>query len=263
MRITFLGTGTSSGIPVVGCDCKTCCSEDPRDRRWRPSVLIQLGDGTSVLVDTSPDLRAQALKFDIRRIDAVLFTHSHADHVFGLDELRRYNYLQGEAIPCYGDRRTVTDIRQMFAYIFKPPEQTGSHLPQIVTFPLEGSFSLGHQTFVPVPVQHGQRKILGFRVGRFAYLTDCNGIPDASWGLLKDLDLLVIDALRPQSHPTHFSVDEAVDAARRIGAARTYFTHMCHDLSHAATSTQLPDKMELAYDGLGLNVLDDSSNSKA
>ena len=257
VRITLLGTGTSSGIPAIGCNCPTCRSEDPRDQRWRPSIFIELADGTGVLVDAATDLRAQALKFGIRRIDAIVFTHSHADHMLGLDEVRRYNHMQRAAIPCYGDARTIADVRRMFAYIFDPPDQLGGGIPQLVTFLLAGAFSLGRTTFVPVPIYHGKRPIFGFRVGRFAYLTDCSEIPEASWPLLDGVDTLVIDALRPRPHPTHFSVDEAIDAAQRIGASRAYFTHMCHDLPHATTCEQLPDGVELAYDGLVLDVQDD------
>ncbi len=184
MRITFLGTGTSTGVPAIGCDCAVCRSDDPRDQRWRPSIFIELADGTSVLVDAATDLRAQALRFGVRRIDAILFTHSHADHVLGLDEVRRYNHLQRATIPCYGDARTIADVRRMFAYVFEPTDQPGGGLPQLATFTLAGAFSLGHATFVPVPVWHGKRSILGFRVGAFAYLTDCSAIPDASWPLL-------------------------------------------------------------------------------
>ncbi len=254
MRITFLGTGTSTGVPAIGCDCAVCRSDDPRDRRWRPSIFIELANGTSVLVDAATDLRAQALRFGVRRIDAILFTHSHADHVLGLDEVRRYNHLQRATIPCYGDARTIVDVRRMFAYVFEPADQPGGGLPQLATFTLAGSFSLGHATFVPVPVWHGKRSILGFRVGAFAYLTDCNAIPDASWPLLEGVDVLVIDALRRRPHSTHFSLDQAVDAASRIGPSRTYFTHMCHDLPHAATCESLPAHMQLAYDGLRLDL---------
>ncbi|MAM84061.1 MAG: MBL fold metallo-hydrolase [Acidobacteria bacterium] len=254
MRITFLGTGTSSGVPAIGCDCTTCRSDDPRDQRWRPSIYIELDDGMSVLIDTTTDLRAQALRFGVGRVDAILFTHSHADHVLGLDEVRRYNYLQRATIPCYGDARTMADVRRMFAYVFEPTLEVGGGLPQLATFTIGGPFCLGHATFVPVPLLHGKRSILGFRVGAFAYLTDCNAIPDASWALLDGVDLLVIDALRLRPHTTHFSLDEAVATAGRIGSSRVYFTHMCHDLPHAATCTSLPAHMQLAYDGLRLDL---------
>lgn len=235
---------------MIACDCSTCRSNDPRDRRLRTSVLVQLDDGASVLVDAGPDLRAQALAHDIRRVDAVLFTHGHADHVLGLDETRRWTALQRAPLPCYGDAETIAALRQTFSYIFSPPPDHGGSLPALATFVLGGAFCLGPQEIVPVPVYHGRRPILGFRIGGFAYLTDCSRIPDESWPLLDGLDLLVLDALRERPHPTHFSLSEAVAAAERIGPRRTCFTHLCHDLPHASTSARLPRGMELAYDGL-------------
>jgi len=235
---------------MIGCDCATCHSSDPRDRRLRPSIFIDSDDGVALLVDAGPDLREQALTHRIRRMDAILFTHGHADHILGLDEVRRFNLLQRRRMACYGDARTIADIRQSFAYAFDPATQRGGGIPQVDTFVIEGPFCIGRQEIVPVPIFHGQRAILGLRLDRFAYLTDCSRIPDESWPLLAGLDVLVIDALRDHPHPTHFTLSEAIDASRRIGATRTYFTHMCHDLPHEATSARLPTGMELAYDGL-------------
>jgi len=235
---------------MIGCDCATCHSSDPRDRRLRPSIFIDADDGVALLVDAGPDLREQALTHRIRRMDAILFTHGHADHILGLDEVRRFNLLQRRRMACYGDARTIADIRQSFAYAFDPATQRGGGIPQVDTFVIEGPFCIGRQEIVPVPIFHGQRAILGLRLDRFAYLTDCSRIPDESWPLLEGLDVLVIDALRDHPHPTHFTLSEAIDASRRIGATRTYFTHMCHDLPHEATSARLPTGMELAYDGL-------------
>jgi phosphoribosyl 1,2-cyclic phosphate phosphodiesterase len=239
---------------MIGCDCATCRSDDPRDRRLRPSIFIER-DGTSVLVDAGPDLRAQALTHRIRRIDAIVFTHGHADHILGLDDVRRFNHLQQRTMPCYGDARTIADIRQTFAYAFDPRTQKGGGLPQVATFEIAGAFCLGALEIVPVPIFHGRRPILGLRAGRFAYLTDCSAIPEESFALLGGLDVLVIDALRERPHPTHFTLAEAIDASRRIGARRTFFTHMCHDLPHAATSARLPAGMALAYDGLVVDCL--------
>ncbi len=250
MRITFLGTGTSHGVPMIGCRCGTCQSDDPRDQRWRPSILVEPGDGAAILVDASSDLRAQALRFGVARVDAILFTHSHADHVLGLDEVRRFNVLQGAAIPCYGDRRTLADVRRMFAYIFDPPDSPGGGIPRLVTFRVAGPFSLGDLTVVPVPIFHGPRAILGYRMGGVAYLTDCSRVPETSWPLLDGVEVLVVGALRDRPHPTHFTVAEAVEVAERAAARQTYFTHMCHDLPHAATCARLPRSVELAYDGL-------------
>ena len=257
MQITFLGTGTSMGVPMIGCRCEVCCSSDPRDKRWRPSIALRLDSGRSILVDTSADLRAQALAFDLDRVDAVLYTHSHADHVLGLDELRRFNTLQKSAVPLYGDARTLEDLRRIFSYAFGRAEHGHEYVPKLAPFTLDGPFSLEGVEVTPVPIVHGAREITGYRIGRFAYLTDCSAIPDRSWALLEDLDLVVLGALRERPHPSHFSLSEAVSAATRIGASRTLFTHMCHDLGHAATCARLPAGMQLAYDGLTLEVAND------
>jgi phosphoribosyl 1,2-cyclic phosphate phosphodiesterase len=241
---------------MIGCDCATCRSGDPRDRRLRPSIFIETDDGLRVLVDAGPDLRAQALTHDIRRVDAIVFTHGHADHILGLDEVRRYNALQKSGMPCYGDAATVADVRSVFAYIFDPTTPKGGGIPHVEMFTILGPFCIGRQEFLPVPIRHGSRPILGLRLGGFAYLTDCSGIPEESWALLQDLDVLVIDALRDRPHPTHFTLREAITATERIGPRRAYFTHMCHDLGHAATCARLPSGMELAYDGLKLRVGD-------
>jgi len=254
VKVRFLGTGTSHGVPMIGCRCQVCRSPDPRDARLRPSIVAQLAEGCHVLVDTSTDLRQQALRYGVERVDAILFTHSHADHILGLDETRRYNVLMGGALPIYGDRRTIDDLRRSFSYVFEAPDEIGGGVPRLVPFVVAGPFCLGPAEVVPVPIRHGPRTILGYRVGGFAYLTDCNGIPDTSWALLEDLDTVVIGALRHRPHPTHFTVAEAVEAAGRIGARRTLLTHICHDLGHVATSEALPRGVELAYDGLEVEV---------
>jgi phosphoribosyl 1,2-cyclic phosphate phosphodiesterase len=208
----------------------------------------------SILVDTSTDLRAQALAHDLRRVDAILFTHSHADHVLGLDETRRYNAMQQAPIGCYGSADTLADIRGMFSYIFRPPRQPGGGIPQLTLFPLAGPFTMGGMEIVPVPIWHGRMPILGYRMGAFAYLTDCSRIPDESWPLLDGVRVLVVGALRDRPHPTHFCVSEALDVVARLKPERAYFTHVCHDLPHAATCARLPDGVQLAYDGLVLEV---------
>jgi phosphoribosyl 1,2-cyclic phosphate phosphodiesterase len=255
VRVTFLGTGTSHGVPAIGCRCETCSSADPRDRRWRPSILLTTGDGASILVDASPDLRAQALEFGVLRVDALLLTHAHADHILGFDELRQFNRLQRSRIPCYGDRPTVEAVRRTFAYAFDPATPPAGGIPRVDMYTLAGGpFSLCRHEITPVPLLHGTRPILGFRTGRFAYLTDCSAIPDASWPLLEGLEVVVLDALRDEPHPTHLTVAEAVDVARRLGAARTLFTHMSHTLRHEPTSARLPRGIELAYDGLTIDL---------
>jgi phosphoribosyl 1,2-cyclic phosphate phosphodiesterase len=250
LKVTFLGTGTSHGVPMIGCDCAVCRSDDPRDRRWRPSIVVETDNGDSLLVDAGPDLRTQALAFGLRRVDAVLFTHGHADHILGLDEIRRFNSLQRRPMACFGDAATLLDIRRTFGYVFDPGTPRGGGLPQLELFTIAGPFCAGGTEVIPVPLMHGTRPVLGFRMGRFAYLTDCSIIPEASWPLLDGLDVVVLDALRERPHPTHFSLSEAIAAAGRIGAPRVYFTHMCHDLGHAETSARLPPGMQLAYDGL-------------
>ncbi len=239
---------------MIGCRCATCRSEDPRDRRWRPSIAVTFPSGACVLVDTAIDLRAQALAFGLTRVDAILFTHSHADHILGLDEVRRFNALQAGAIPCYGDRDTLDEIRRTFRYVFDPETPPGGGVPRLELHAVDGPWMLFGARVVPVPIWHGARQILGFRVGRFAYLTDCSGVPDASWPLLDELDVLVLDALRDRPHPTHLTLSDAVAVARRVGARRTLFTHICHDLPHEATCARLPEGMALAHDGLELEV---------
>ena len=266
MRITVLGSGTSHGVPSIGCDCAVCRSSDPRDKRTRPSILIEVEGGPdstvarevrSILVDTSTDLRAQALAHGVRRVDAILFTHTHADHIFGLDDVRRYNQMQRGAIACFADAHAVGELRRIFSYVFQPTLQKGGGLPQLSLFQIAGTFALGGVDVVPVPLLHGRLPVLGFRIGTFAYLTDCNQIPEASWPLLTDdggVKTIIIDALRHRPHSTHFSVTEALDVVERLGAERAYFTHICHDLPHADTCARLPAGVELAYDGLVLTV---------
>jgi phosphoribosyl 1,2-cyclic phosphate phosphodiesterase len=239
---------------MIGCDCRVCRSNDPRDRRLRPSIFIETARGGALLVDAGPDLRAQALAHDIRRVDAILFTHGHADHVLGLDEVRRFNAMQGSVMPCYADEMTISEIQAMFRYVFDPATPGGGGVPRIALQHIDGPFRVGQEEVLPVPLLHGKRPILGFRIGGFAYLTDCSRIPDDSWRLLGGLDVLVLDALRDRPHPTHFSLDEAVEAARRIAPGRAFFTHMCHDLAHAATNARLPGSMALAYDGLVVEI---------
>ena len=252
--VLVLGTGTSHGVPMIGCECDTCRSTDARDRRSRASIYIQIKGGPSVLVDTTPDLRMQALAHRLNRVDAIVYTHSHADHIMGLDDVRRFNVLQKSAIPCYGDERTLSDLRRIYAYIFDADTPSGGGIPQVTTARVMGEFCLGPATFVPVPLMHGTRTILGYRIGSFAYLTDCSAIPDASWPLLAGVRTLILDALRERPHPTHLSLNQALEVVDRINPERALFTHMCHDLPHAATCARLPAGVELAYDGLTFEI---------
>ena len=259
MRITFLGTGTSHGVPMIGCDCATCRSSDPRDRRLRPSIYVESAagpGGTKVLVDAGPDLREQALRHDIRQVDAILFTHGHADHILGLDDVRRFNSLMKRPMPCHGDAHTLDDIRKTFHYVFDPATPKGGGLPALDLTLVAGPLRVGGLDVQPVPLWHGSRAILGFRFGRFAYLTDCNRLAGEAWPLLEGLDVLVIDALREQPHPTHFSLGQAIETAERIAPRQTLFTHMCHHLPHEPTNARLPAGMSLAYDGLVLDLAD-------
>ncbi len=251
MNIIFLGTGTSTGVPMVGCTCAVCTSTDPKNYRTRPSLLVQ-HNGRNILIDASIDLRIQALRHKLMDIDAVLCTHVHADHVFGMDDLRPFNMIHKKDIPYYATARDCEELKDVFHHVFEPPVQVGGGLPRIALNIItpDVPFELLGLSITPVPIMHGVLPIIGFRIGRMAYLTDCSMIPEASFDMLHDLDLLVLDALRDTKHPTHFSLDEAVEAAQRISAKRTYFTHIAHNLEHVATNKKLPAGMELAYDGL-------------
>ena len=259
MRVTFLGTGTSTGVPVPTCDCRVCRSDDPKDKRLRPSVRIEW-PGVSLLIDTATDLREQALRHEIQRIDAVLYTHAHADHILGLDELRLYNWLQRGAIPVYGSPATIEALRKTFWYVFdgQPVESTK---PAIETHTIDGPFTLHGRRIVPVPLFHGSMPILGFRIGRMAYLTDVSRIPEGSYSMLGGLDLLVLNALRERAHPTHLTIDQATAEAERIGARRTVLTHLSHEVHHATHSARLPRGVDLTYDGLCLDVAENVAGS--
>jgi phosphoribosyl 1,2-cyclic phosphate phosphodiesterase len=252
VEVTFLGTGTSTGVPVPTCRCAVCLSSDPRDHRLRPSILLAW-DAVKVLVDTATDLRQQALRHGLMSLDAVLYTHAHADHVFGLDDLRMYNWRRGGAIPIYGSASTLASIRRTFWYVFEDVEAGGGK-PALDLHPIASPFELLGRTIVPVPLQHGRLPILGYRSGGFAYLTDVSEIPDASYPLLRDLEVLVLSALRLRPHPTHMHLARALETAARIGAARTLLTHIAHEIAHADVSRTLPAGVALAYDGLSVET---------
>lgn len=253
LTITVLGSGTSVGVPTIGCDCKVCRSEDPRDQRLRPSVLIGYG-GRNVLIDSGPDFRQQALRSGIRRVDAILFTHPHADHIMGLDDVRPFNFHQKDPIPIYGSAPTIAHIQNAFRYVFETTP-TQSSIPKIVPHHLNGNaLPLFGLDFIPVPLKHGNGDCLGYRFGKAAYLTDHSEIPESSLLLLEDLDVLFLDALRYKPHPTHSTVERSLAYVERLKPKRAFFTHICHDLGHERTESLLPSHVRLAYDGLLIQV---------
>ena len=247
-RITMLGSGTSAGVPVIGCRCAVCTSTEPKNRRMRPGILFESPAG-NILIDSSPDFREQALRFAIARVDAVLYTHSHADHVFGLDDLRIYNFLQRAPIPCFGSAETMARMRQIFAYVFEESQEGGGK-PKLALHAVEEPFDLLGERVVPVPVEHGEMAVFGYRIGNFACVTDVSAISRTSLALLNGLDLLVLSALRYRPHPTHFHFAQAIEMAREIGARRTLFTHIAHDVNHERPEIVIPPGMEIGYDGL-------------
>ncbi|MGH9458360.1 MAG: MBL fold metallo-hydrolase [Thermoanaerobaculia bacterium] len=252
MRVTFLGTGTSTGVPVVGCRCAICTSDDPRNQRLRQSAKIEM-EGRVFLIDTTPDLRTQLLRYPIDRLDFVLFTHSHADHLMGLDDIRPFNFFQRRTIVAFANEPTARAIRRAFGYIWDPNSQIGGGKPQVDLRVVEEAFVHEGIDIVPIPVRHGEWTILGWRIGPFAYITDTNGIPDESMALLEGLEVLALDGLRVgPPHPTHFIIEEAVEVAQRIGAATTYLIHLSHDVDHATVDATLPEGVRLAYDGMVL-----------
>ena len=252
MRLTFLGTGTSTGVPTLTCECPVCLSSDPRDKRTRPSVLLEY-DGRVVVIDTTPDFRQQALRARMRRLDAVVFTHEHADHILGLDDVRVFYFRQHVPIPIYADRRTMESIRRVYKYIFDQSYAYGGIArldPQLI----DGPFDLWGERLIPVPVVHGDLPVLGFRFGHAAYVTDFSAIPEPTLPLLEDLDVLILDALRHKPHPTHSSVEQSLGLVERVQPRRAFFTHIAHELGHEETNATLPPHVRLAYDGLVLDL---------
>jgi phosphoribosyl 1,2-cyclic phosphate phosphodiesterase len=252
-KITVLGSGTSSGVPTIGCRCEVCTSPDPRDNRLRPSIAIEYG-GRNVIIDTTPDFRTQVLRARVERVDAIVFTHAHADHVMGLDDVRPFNFHQKSRIPIYAAPDTLAHIQRVFSYIFEN-HQRNTVVPQLDPIELNGEpFNLFGLEFRPIPVMHGKEIIYGFRFGRAAYLTDHSEIPEESMEQLRDLDVLFLDALRHSPHPTHSTVERSVKNVARLSPRRAYFTHICHDLPHVKTESMLPPNVRLAYDGLEISV---------
>ena len=252
MRLTFLGTGTSTGVPTVGCHCRVCTSADPLDKRTRPSVALEF-DGRVVLIDTTPDLRQQALREGLERLDAVVFTHGHADHVLGLDDTRVFYFRQQVPLPIYADPYTLSSIRRIFAYVFDGSYKYGG-VGKLDPHVIDGPFELWGLKLVPVPVFHGDLPVLGFRFGNAAYVTDFSTIPDDSMALLEGLDVLVLDALRHKPHPTHSTVENSLQLVEKLKPQRAFFTHIAHQLGHAETNAALPPNVRLAHDGLKLDL---------
>lgn len=249
--LTVLGSGTSMGVPTVGCDCAVCRSSDPHDRRTRPSILVEY-DGKKVLVDSTPDFREQAIREHIHKLDAVLYTHSHADHILGLDDLRPLSYRhKPDKLPLYARPEAAEFIRSTFRYIFDADYKFGG-LAQVELKTFDGPLELFGARFEPIPVIHGETEIDGFRFGSAAYLTDHSSIPDASLAKLRNLDILFLDALRHIPHPTHSTVENSVRIVERLQPKRAFFTHICHDLPHEATNASLPPNVWLSYDGMKL-----------
>jgi len=251
--LTVLGSGTSMGVPTVGCSCKVCHSPDPHDRRTRPSVMIEWG-GHRVLIDTTPDFREQALREGIDRVDAVIYTHGHADHILGLDDLRPLTFPRvtgGPRVPLYANTVTSRVLRHIFKYIFDNDYKYGG-IAQVELHDITGPFELFGVEFLPVPVLHGDAPIIGFRFGSAAYLTDFSEIPETSMQMLQDLDILFLDALRHDPHPTHSTVANSLKIVERLRPRRTFFTHISHGLPHQETNASLPEGVRLSHDGLRL-----------
>jgi phosphoribosyl 1,2-cyclic phosphate phosphodiesterase len=286
MHITFLGTGTSHGVPVIGCTCPVCLSTNPKNRRnrigvWlhdgpepagrdlsrgehplptaaaghRPAPDSSPGRGQSAVIDVSSEFRTAALAYGLKHVDFVMLTHGHSDHVSGLDDLRIFSQTSGKAIPVFSDTRTLGEIRSRFAYAFNPPKEYGGGTPQYDLREVTGTFQQGGWRITPLPVMHGPEPILGFRVNDFAFITDVTVIPEPTLALLEGLDVLVLDCLRKKPHSTHLSLDQAVAYAKRIRAKRTYLIHLTHELEHEETENGLPADIRVAYDGLELETV--------
>jgi phosphoribosyl 1,2-cyclic phosphate phosphodiesterase len=253
VQVTLMGTGTSTGVPVIGCHCATCTSDDPRDNRLRCSCYVEV-DGVHLVIDVGPDFRQQAMRYNVADVDAALITHHHFDHVSGLDDLRPFLFGNRSSIPCYALQNTSSILEDMFAYIFKDGKYPG--VPRLELREVRGPFEVTSRSgdervrVIPIPIVHGSLDILGYRIGNFAYLTDVSDVPYASRSLLEGLDVLVLDGLREKPHPMHLTIDKSIKVAGEIGAKQTWFTHIAHDLTHEQIMAKMPEGMAPAYDGL-------------
>lgn len=253
MQLTILGAGSSAGTPVIGCQCDTCLSSNPRNKRTRCSSLITLGSGETILIDTGPDLRIQALREGITNIDAVLYTHTHADHLHGIDDLRGFCQINRKQIPLYTYQEAVDHIKTKFGYTLREPCDFWD-LPVLRIHEVDTPFTLFNTTITPIPVMHGRTKILGYRIGNIAYMTDVSSIPDSSLPLLQGLELLLIDCLREKEHPTHINVEQSVNYITQIKAKQSVLIHMTHELEYEALSKKLPKNVFVGYDGMNIQI---------
>lgn len=257
MKLRILGCGTSTGVPVPGCHCPVCTSGDPKNERLRTSALFTGDDGHSVLIDAGTDLRSQALKHGVKRVDSVLFTHSHSDHILGVDDLRCFNFIQRSTINCYGTDKTLLEIERLFSYIFNSDsDYEGGLLADLSMHRIHDykPFSIGTTTIVPLLLWHGRMPVTGFRIGDFVYATDCNSIPEESKQIMRGAKYLFLDGLRYREHKTHFTVDEAVAISHELEAEMTYLIHMSHDIDYKSASASLPPTVQLAFDGLEITL---------
>ena len=254
VRFTVLGSGTSSGVPLIGCSCAVCRSKNPKNHRLRASVHFQVG-AKSFLIDTSTDLRQQALRAKLKRVDAVLFTHPHADHVHGIDELRSYNFIQKGSIPVYGNAWTCNELKVKFSYIFQPGPVEGGGIPQLLLNELPDTdtpFWADGIRIQPIPVSHGSKPCLGYRIGSVAYVTDCSYISPKSFEHLRGLDVLVLDCVRLAAHRTHLNLESALEVVSKVDAKKVFLTHLGHDFDYDKANRKLPRGVKLAFDGLKL-----------
>lgn len=252
MRITFLGTGTSHGVPVIACDCKICQSSNPKNKRMRASIHIK-SKKYNLLIDTPPEMRLELINNNIRHVDSVLMTHAHADHIMGFDDIRALNWFQRKEMPVYADHKTAKHIKKVFPYIFSK-KNMGGGIPQVILKEMKQELILKDLNIKAVPIYHGNNQILAYRINNFAYLTDCSKIPKSSFRLLEGVEYAAIDALRFKEHPTHMSVDQAVDLINQLGLKQGYLTHISHKLDHEKLDRYLPKHISPAYDGLVINI---------
>lgn len=254
MRINILGSGTSQGVPIIGCKCSTCQSDNPKDKRLRVSAFIET-KGVKILIDSSIDFRQQLLRANITDLDAILFTHHHVDHIFGLDDLRQINQRYKKFVDVFGNKMTLDEIKLTFRYALDEKLKHYMAVPLMTFNYLENKeFIFRDVKIIPIEVFHGKIKIFGYRIGNFAYITDCSFIPETEFEKLKNLDVLILNTLRRLPHPTHFNLEQSVENALKINAKQTYFTHITHDLKHDEVNAELPKNIELAYDNLEINI---------